>query len=74
MPLYEYLCEKCGERFEAMQKFSDEPLQTCTREECGGKVVKQISATSFALKGTGWYTTDYKKKSGDLAKKADKKD
>ncbi len=57
MPIYEYACETCGKHREVIQKFSDEPLRTCP--DCGGKVQKLISHTSFILKGTGWYVTDY---------------
>ncbi len=63
MPVYEYLCEACGKPSEAIQKFSDGPLTDC--EDCGakGSLKKLISKSSFALKGSGWYTTDYKKSS-----------
>jgi putative FmdB family regulatory protein len=57
MPIYEYGCMKCGKTHELMQKFSDAPLSVCP--DCGGKVRKLISNTSFVLKGTGWYATDY---------------
>ena len=57
MPIYEYLCEDCGEITEAMQKVSDPPLVTCPK--CKGSLKKVISNTSFILKGTGWYATDY---------------
>ena len=57
MPLYEYSCHRCGQTFEVMQKFSDEPLTTHTN--CGGEVERLISAPSFQFKGTGWYVTDY---------------
>ncbi|HMK57306.1 MAG TPA: zinc ribbon domain-containing protein [Dissulfurispiraceae bacterium] len=57
MPIYEYGCTKCGKTHEIMQKFSDAPLSVCP--DCGGKVKKMISNTSFVLKGTGWYATDY---------------
>ncbi len=63
MPLYEYQCPKCGV-FELIRKFSDEPLTTCPT--CGSDVQKLASAPAFHLKGTGWYVTDYaKKSSGD---------
>lgn len=62
MPLYEYKCEKCQNVFEVMQKFSDEPLKECTNPECKGSVQKLMSMNSFSLKGTGWYSTDYKPK------------
>ncbi|NBU20846.1 zinc ribbon domain-containing protein [bacterium] len=61
MPLYEYQCEKCEKVHELMQKFSDSPLESCP--DCQGKVSKLMSRTSFALKGSGWYTTDYKRSS-----------
>jgi putative FmdB family regulatory protein len=57
MPIYEYECPSCGKHYELIQRFSDEPLCTCP--ECGGHVHKLISHSSFILKGTGWYVTDY---------------
>ena len=71
MPIYEYECEKCGHRFEKIQKFSDPPLETC--DKCGGPVHKMQSAPAFQFKGTGWYVTDYAKsgKSGTDEKKPD---
>jgi putative FmdB family regulatory protein len=59
MPLYEYACEQCGERFEVMQKFSDQPLTT--HDKCGGPVHRLISAPALQFKGSGWYITDYAK-------------
>jgi len=59
MPIYEYECQKCG-TFEATQKITDKPLGKCPT--CKGKVKKLISNTSFQLKGTGWYITDYARK------------
>ncbi|HEY3306620.1 MAG TPA: zinc ribbon domain-containing protein [Candidatus Binatia bacterium] len=59
MPIYEYHCDKCG-TFEATQKITDKPLARCPT--CKGKVKKLISNTSFQLKGTGWYITDYARK------------
>ena len=61
MPIYEYQCSKCGEVFEAFQKFSDDPLRRC--KFCKGKVERLISQSSFHLKGSGWYLTDYARKS-----------
>ena len=63
MPLYEYECEECGHRFERIRKFSDPPLSTCP--ECAGPVRKLLSAPAIQFKGTGWYVTDYARKSGD---------
>lgn len=57
MPLYEYKCESCGEQFEVIQKFSDEPLTT--HQNCGGAVERLLSAPALQFKGTGWYITDY---------------
>ena len=61
MPIYEYGCEKCGHQSEVLQKFSDSPITEC--ELCHGKMKKLISHSSFHLKGTGWYVTDYASKS-----------
>ena len=60
MPLYEYQCDTCGHRFEAIQKFSDPPLEQCPK--CGAAVRKLQSAPAFQFKGSGWYITDYAKK------------
>ena len=57
MPLYEYECQKCGVRFEEIQKFSD-PLLT-EHDDCGGALKKLLSAPAIQFKGTGWYVTDY---------------
>lgn len=57
MPTYEYKCKKCGHNFDAQQKISDPPLKTCPT--CGGEVERMISATSFVLKGSGWYKDGY---------------
>ena len=62
MPLYEYECKQCGERFEDICKFSDPPLTE--HENCGGELKKLLSAPAIQFKGTGWYVTDYAKKSG----------
>ncbi len=74
MPIYEYECQACGETSEAIQKFSDAPLTTCGR--CGGALKKLVSQSSFHLKGTGWYVTDYAgKKAGSASKDSgDKKE
>ena len=65
MPLYEYACDKCGDTFEVMQKFSDEPLTT--HEKCGGPVHRLISAPALQFKGSGWYITDYAKGSSSAS-------
>ncbi len=61
MPIYEYECAKCGHRTEVWQKFSDLPVSEC--EVCKGRMRKLVSHSSFHLKGTGWYVTDYASKS-----------
>ncbi len=61
MPLYEYECLECGKIEEALQKFSDTPLTEC--RHCSGNLHKLVSHSSFHLKGTGWYVTDYTNKS-----------
>jgi putative FmdB family regulatory protein len=65
VPIYEYQCTKCGEVFEAFQKITDEPLTTC--KFCNSKVEKLISHSSFQLKGSGWYLTDYARRSSSSA-------
>lgn len=61
MPLYEYQCKKCGHRFEKIQKFSDKPIKKCP--ECGGPVEQLLSPPAVQFKGSGWYVTDYARKS-----------
>jgi putative FmdB family regulatory protein len=62
MPLYEFQCDECGHRFEIIQlKFSDPPPAACPK--CGGTVQKLVSSPAFQFKGSGWYVTDYAKKS-----------
>ena len=63
MPLYEYLCEACGERTEFLQRFADAPEVTCPK--CGGAMRKLPSAPSFQFKGSGFYQTDYARKAGE---------
>jgi len=66
MPIYEYSCQKCG-TIEVTQKITDNPLTKCPT--CKSKVKKLISNTSFQLKGTGWYVTDYARKDNGAGKK-----
>lgn len=70
MPLYEYECQSCGKRIEALQRVGDPPLATCS---CGdeGKLKKLISAPAFQFKGDGWYVTDYARKGNGKEKKAE---
>ncbi len=61
MPLYEYQCKKCQHRFEKIQKFSDPLVKKCPK--CGGPVQQLLSAPAVQFKGSGWYVTDYARKS-----------
>lgn len=70
MPIYEYLCKKCAHRFEKMHRHSD-PAPACPK--CGGEVGRLMSAPAVQFKGSGWYATDYAKKSGSPAGKSDSK-
>jgi putative FmdB family regulatory protein len=69
MPLYEYQCKKCGHIFEKILKFSDKPIKKCP--ECGGAVEQTISAPAVQFKGSGWYVTDYAKKSQSSSSSSD---
>jgi len=70
MPLYEYECKKCHHRFEKIQKFSDPHMKKCP--DCRGPVALVISAPAVQFKGSGWYVTDYpKKSSGSSSSSAD---
>ena len=70
MPIYEYECTKCGNIEEVLQKFSDKPLVRCGN--CKGKLIKLVSQSTFHLKGSGWYATDYANKSKNSAKPSKK--
>lgn len=70
MPIYEYQCSGCGNVEEAIQKFSDKPLARC--KHCSGKLHKLISHSTFHLKGSGWYVTDYANKSKKSSSKSNK--
>jgi len=76
MPIYEYECVQCGKVEEAVQKVSDAPLTSC--KNCSGELHKLISHSSFHLKGTGWYVTDYANNrsscSSDAGSSKEKKD
>ena len=87
MPIYEYRCDGCGEVFERIQKFSDEPLTV--HDKCGAPVHRLITSSALRFKGSGWYATDYappgngskksdsekseKKDSGDASSKTESK-
>jgi putative FmdB family regulatory protein len=70
MPIYEYECTKCGVIEEVLQKFSEKPLIKCNH--CSGKLTKLVSHSTFHLKGSGWYATDYANKSESSAKTSEK--
>ena len=73
MPLYEFLCKRCGHRFEKIQKFSDPPPTECPA--CGEDEIEQvIHAPAVQFKGSGWYVTDYAKKGGSQSASASKSD
>jgi putative FmdB family regulatory protein len=57
VPLYEYKCEKCGHKFEKIEKYSAPETRKCP--ECGAKARREISSSAIQFKGTGWYVTDY---------------
>jgi putative FmdB family regulatory protein len=72
MPLYEYECENCGDLFEVIQKFSDDPVTQ--HQKCGGKVHRILSAPALQFKGSGWYVNDYAKggnSAGEASKNSD---
>lgn len=68
MPIYEYKCRKCRKTFEVLQKINDTAVRQCL--ECGGEVDKVISSPAIQFKGSGWYITDYARKTapGEKAK------
>jgi putative FmdB family regulatory protein len=78
MPTYEYICEKCGHEFEAVQSIFATPLRICPKELCGrkkwgrGRVKRRISTGGGLLfKGSGFYTTDYRSEGYQQAAKKD---
>lgn len=62
MPLYEYVCKKCGKRSERIEKMDGPRMKKCPK--CGGSVEQVLSAPAIQFKGSGWYVTDYAGKSG----------
>ncbi len=72
MPIYEYRCQRCGQEFEAWQKITDPTTTKC--EACGGTASRLISHSTFVLKGTGWYVTDYARKQSSAPAVTTKKD
>jgi putative FmdB family regulatory protein len=69
VPTYEYECSRCPRVFEVRQRISEKPLETC--DVCGGPVRRLLSASTFILKGGGWYVTDYPSDSRKKAMKAE---
>ncbi len=69
MPIYEYRCLNCGELVEKIQKFSDPSLTTC--QKCGGELERLLSSPAIQFKGSGWYITDYARKSPPQAGKSE---
>ena len=71
MPLYEYLCQNCGVRFERQQRMTEEPVKICP--ECGGEVHRLIHPVGVIFKGSGFYVTDNRSKSSTAVPKSTKK-
>lgn len=67
MPIYEYVCEKCGKLNEVLQKVNDPAPEKCDACDSTAKLTRIVSRTSFQLKGGGWYSDLYSstKKGGD---------
>jgi putative FmdB family regulatory protein len=70
MPIYEFECKKCKAHLEVFQKINDKPPVKCRK--CGGRLEKQVSASAFQFKGTGWYVTDYASKAAKEKRSQDK--
>ena len=71
MPIYDYACDACGHRFEARQRFADDPLTVCP--ECTGHIRRVIHPSGIIFKGSGWYVTD-SRNSGSAAAPAPSSD
>ena len=69
MPIYEYKCEKCNKIFEIFQKVNDKPLKKC---DCGSKVVRIFHPPGIVFKGSGFYSTDNRKKEKQKTRKSEK--
>lgn len=63
MPIYEYECRNCGQRFERLQSFSDAPVRVCPH--CGGETRRVLHPVGVIFKGSGWYVTDSRKPEGE---------
>lgn len=73
MPIYEYECKKCGSILEAFRKINDPPLKKCESNGCKGKLRRIMSNSSFVLKGSGWYVTDYPSEARKKGMESEKK-
>ena len=71
MPIYEYACPDCGNKNDHLQKLADAPIAACPKCGSSSTYYKKISAAGFALKGTGWYVTDFR--NGNTGQKSDDK-
>jgi putative FmdB family regulatory protein len=60
LPTYEYACQKCGNQFDVVHGFRDDPPTTC--EACGGELQKVFHPVGIVFKGSGFYKTDSRKK------------
>lgn len=67
MPIYEYVCDSCNRKTEAIQRVGEKPLKICPH--CGGSLKKAFSAPAIQFKGSGWYVTDYAGARGEQKKK-----
>lgn len=72
MPIYEYQCQDCSKQHELIVRHNENPLTVCP--DCGGQMKKLISRTTFVLKGTGWYVTDYASKDKNTTARTGKGD
>ncbi len=70
MPIYEYKCKKCGHVFEVQQSFGDEPVKTCCKDGCDGRVQKVFSPPAIIFKGSGFYVNDHGRGNGNGRKNA----
>ena len=66
MPTYSYACTECGDRFDAVQAFSDSALTTCTK--CNGRLRKLFGNVGVVFKGSGFYRTDSRDSAKSSAK------
>jgi len=67
--MYEYKCEKCGQRFEKIENFSAEAIKKCPK--CGGHAERQLATSALQFKGSGWYVTDYASKGSSQSSGSD---